>query len=83
MKRSSVSVVLILVLSLATALAFRLQDLPLRGPLNYLAVVGFWAIVVLSGGWLWQRLRQEKTTVACVLFLALGFALQIFGNWPR
>ena len=31
----------------------------------------------------WRRLRREKTTVACVLFLALGFALQIYGTWPR
>ena len=31
----------------------------------------------------WQRLRQETMTAACVLLLVLGFALQIFGNWPR
>ena len=31
----------------------------------------------------WQGLRQEKMAVACVLLLALGFAMQIYGNWPR
>ncbi len=31
----------------------------------------------------WHRQRQAKMTVACVLLLALGFALQIYGNWPR
>ncbi len=31
----------------------------------------------------WQRLRQQKMTVACVLLLAVGFALQIYGTWPR
>ncbi len=31
----------------------------------------------------WQRLGREKMTVACVLLLILGFALQIYGNWPR
>lgn len=31
----------------------------------------------------WRRLWREKTTVACVLLLALGFALQIVGTWPR
>ena len=31
----------------------------------------------------WQRMGREKMTVACVLLLVLGFALQIYGNWPQ
>ena len=31
----------------------------------------------------WQSLWREKVTVACVLLLVFGFALQIYGNWPR
>ena len=31
----------------------------------------------------WQRLRQEKITVLCLFLLAFGFALQMYGSWPR
>ena len=31
----------------------------------------------------WRRLREQKMTVMCVLLLVIGFALQMYGGWPR
>ena len=31
----------------------------------------------------WRRIREQKTIVLCVLLLVFGFALQMYGSWPR
>ena len=31
----------------------------------------------------WRRIREQKTTVLCVLLLLVGLALQLYGSWPR